>query len=223
MRKECGRVSLKACAAFGSPTVDIVFESPGLVDLLICCVFPNELHAGIFSSNDRVVAVGGGKKWLEGFFFTLSRSLSFSSFALLPQLVSSSGFSVEHLALRRSRGWGSVTFDEWIHLWLTLLLSDCLISTLYFFLHLSFARSLNPFLSLSGLCSSLKTVVADLIGLCWTLALCCISYDHLRDSLTLTSCEVQLCNIVWALLSVRTASLLQVFQVYCGDEFINYL
>lgn len=32
--------------------------------------------------------------------------------ALPPQLFSSSSFSVEHLALRRSRGWGSVTFDE---------------------------------------------------------------------------------------------------------------
>ena len=67
----------------------------------------------------------------------------------------------------------------------------------------------------------------DLIGLCWTLALCCISYDHLGDSLTQTSCEVQLCNIVWTLVSVRAASLLQVFflflQVYCVAEFINYL
>lgn len=68
--------------------------------------------------------------------------------------------------------------------------------------------------SLSGLCSSLKTVVADLIGLCWTLALCCISYDHLWDSLTQTSCEVWLCNVLWTFLSVREASLLQVFSRY---------
>lgn len=55
-----------------------------------------------------------------------------------PQLFSSSGFSVEHLALRRSCGWGSVTFDEWILLWLTPLLSDCLILILYVFPHFSF-------------------------------------------------------------------------------------
>lgn len=124
---------------------------------------------------------------------------------LLPKLISSSGFSAEHLALRRSRGWGSVTFDEWIHLWLTPLLSDCLILTLSISLPpslvctLSLSLSLNP---LSGLCSSLKTVAAGLIGLCWTLALCCISCDHLAGSLTQTSCEVQLWNIVWTLLSV---------------------
>lgn len=104
---------------------------------------------------------------------------------LPPQLFSSSGFSVEDLALRRSRGWGSVTFDEWILFWLTPLSSGCLILILCFFPHLSFTLSEH----LSGLCSSLKTVVADLIGLCWTLALRCISYDHLEASSTQTSCE----------------------------------
>lgn len=171
-------------------------------------------HAGIFSlEGDR----GCGGEWEEVgggvLLHSFSPPLSLSFFTLLPQLISSSGFSVEHLALRRSRGWGSVTFDEWIHLWLTPLLSDCLILTLSISFPISrlLSLSLNLFLSLSGLCSSLKTVVADLIGLCWTLALCCISCDHLGDSLTQTSCEVQLCNIVWTLLSARKASQLQVF------------
>lgn len=92
-------------------------------------------HAGIFSLDGDSGCGESGRQWVEGFF---------TSFTLLLQLISSSGFSVEHLALRRSRGWGSVTFDEWIHLWLTSLLSDCLIMTLYL--------SLSVFLSIS-LCS----------------------------------------------------------------------
>lgn len=65
-----------------------------------------------------------------------------------PQLFSSSGFSVEHLALRRSCGWGSVTFDEWILLWLTPLLSGCLILMLYVFPpSLVYSLSLNDFLA----------------------------------------------------------------------------
>lgn len=65
------------------------------------------------------VGSGCGEKWEEmsgGVLLSVSRSLSLflslAAFTLLPQLISSSGFSVEHLALRRSRGWGSVTFDE---------------------------------------------------------------------------------------------------------------
>lgn len=168
-------------------------------------------HAVIFSLDSYSCCSGGLD--VGGGVLLPSFSLSLSSIALLPQLISSSGFSMEHLALSKSRGWGSVTFDEWIHLWLTPLLSDCLILTL----------SPSPFLSpslicsvsepllllLSGLCSSLKTVVADLIGLCWTLALCCISYDHRGDSLTWASSEVQPCNTVWTLLSVSAMS--QVF------------
>lgn len=188
-------------------------KSPCFVDLLISWVFLSELRGDDTACWDILFR---GCSWLQqqmevGGGVLLLPSFSLSLFTLLPQLISSSGFSVEHLALRRSRGWGSLTFDEWIHLWLTPLLSDCLILTLYFFPHVSFARSLNLFLSLSGLCSSLKTVVADLIGLCWTLALCCISCDHLRGSLTQTSCEAQLCNIVWTLLSLRKSSQLQIF------------
>lgn len=78
-----------------------------------------------------LVLLGSGRKWVQKFFFFF-----FSPHP--PQLFSSSGFSVEHLALRKSRGWGSGTFDEWILLWLTPLLSGCLISILCFFPHLSF-------------------------------------------------------------------------------------
>lgn len=110
-----------------------------------------------------VVAVGdSGWKFGGG---GSSLLLSASSFALLPLLissVSSSGFSVEHLALRRSHGWGSVTFDEWVHLWLTPLLSDCLIMTL----SLSLCFSFPPLLPLWTSLSSWPLLLAQDTG-CW--------------------------------------------------------
>lgn len=96
-------------------------------------------HAVIFSL-DSYSGCSGGLD-VGGGVLLPSFSLSLSSIALLPQLISSSGFSMEHLALSKSRGWGSVTFDEWIHLWLTPLLSDCLILTLSLSFSISFSIS----------------------------------------------------------------------------------
>lgn len=118
-------------------------KSPGFVDLLIPCVFLTELGGDDATRWDILfrgwylgwrAAVENRGKWVVAFFFyflfTPLFPISLFLLRLLPKLISSSGFSAEHLAPRRSRGWGSVTFDEWIHLWLTPLLSDCLILTL---------------------------------------------------------------------------------------------
>lgn len=88
------------------------------VDLLIACVFclrsvKMTMHAVLFSL-DSDSDFGRGLQLVGG-------GGSSSLCALSSLSLCSSDFSVEHLALRRSRGWGSVTFDEWIHLWLTLL------------------------------------------------------------------------------------------------------
>lgn len=178
-------------------------------------------HAGIFSLEGDG---GYGGEWEEVGSSSLLFFLSHSLFLHTPSA---------HQFIRLLHGTLSPEEKPWVGVcnfwWMNTSLTHSPfiwlfnLDSLCFFPHLSFALSLNLFLSLSGLCSSLKTVVADLIGLCWTLALCCISYDHLEDSLTQASCEVQLCNIVWTLLSDREASQLQVFQVYCADEFINYL
>lgn len=89
----------------------------------------------IFFQRLIVPVVGSRRKWgAEVLLLVVVLLLS-----LLPlQLLSSSDFSVEHLALRRSHGWGSVTSDEWIFLCLNPLLSGCLILILCFFPHLSF-------------------------------------------------------------------------------------
>lgn len=95
-------------------------------------------HAGIFSL-DGDSSCGWGWEVVGG--EVLLHFFSISSFSLLRQLVSSSGFSAEHLALRRSRG--SVTFDELIRLWLTPLLSHCLIFSLFLFHSPSLVCSLS--------------------------------------------------------------------------------
>lgn len=179
-------------------------------------------HAGIFSL-DGDSACGGGWEVVGG--GVLLHSFPLSLLLRTPPSAHQFIMLLRGTLSPEEKPWVGVCNFWWMNTSLTHSSFIWLfnLDSLYFFLHLSFARSLNLFLSLSGLCSSLKTVVADLIGLCWTLALCCISYDHLRDSLTQTSCEVRLCSIVWTLLSVRKHLCSRFFQVYCVDEFINYL
>lgn len=168
-------------------------------------------HAGIFSLDGDSGCGESGRQWVEGFF------TSFSLFFHTPPSA--------HQFIRLLRGTLSPEETPWVGVcnfwWMNTSLTHS--SFIWLFNHDSLSLSLSvslsisrlfhhwTFFSLSGLCSSLKTVVADLIGLCWTLALCCFSYDHLWDSLTQTSCEVRLCNTLWALVSTRAASLLQVF------------
>lgn len=168
----------------------------GFVDLLIACAFLTEQHAGIFSLDGE-----------EGFFTSLSL------FSHTPPSA--------HQFIRLLRGSLSPEETPWVGVcnfwWMNTSLTHS--SFIWLFNHDALSLSLSmsrlfhhwTFFSLSGLCSSLKTVVADLIGLCWTLALCCFSYDHLWDSLSQTSCEVRLCNTLWALVSQTVPSLLQVF------------
>lgn len=156
---------------------------------------------------------------VDELFFSLCLSFFFPFLSLL---ICSSDFSVEHLAPRRSCGWGSVTFDEWIHLWLTPLLSVCLILTCVLFLSQSliFSFSEPSCLPFWPLLLTQDRGVAALIGLSWTLPLSCISYDHCRDSLRKASCEVWLCIIVW------TFHLTELYVCFPGrvcKSVINYL
>lgn len=183
-------------------------------------------HAGIFSSEGDSGWSGGvggsGRRGWGGLCFT--PSLSVSSFALLPQLISSSGFSVEHLALRRSRGWGSVTFDEWIHLWLTLLLSDCLILSLSLSVSLSCSHLLLLWTSVS--LSFWPLLLAQDSG-CWFnwIVLNSGSQLHLLWSSQRLRLPVKFGFVTLYEHCFLTEERLysRLFQVCCLDEFINYL
>ena len=108
-----------------------------------------------------VVVLGCRRKWVKGVLLRLlllllhsSAFLCLSSLTIFPQLISSSDSSMEHLALRRTRGWGPGTFDEWKHIWLTPLLSDFLILTVSISFLISHLLTLSEPLSLFILASA---------------------------------------------------------------------
>lgn len=168
----------------------MVFENPQFCWLINCLCHLTEIYVGItwhavLFSLDGVSGCGGGFEVVGG-----GVRLHFSLHVFpLPVLI-----RLLHGTLSpEEKPWVGVCNFWWMNTSLThssFIWLFNLDSLSLFFLYRSFVPSPNRLFSHSGLCYSLKTVVVDLIGLCWTLALCCISYDHLGASLTQASCEV---------------------------------
>lgn len=135
-------------------------------------------RAVIFFQRLIVVVLGSKRKWGQGFFFFAP---SHSPLALQFIRPLCGTFSPEE------KPWVGVCNFWWINTYLThsSFFYPFNLDSMFFpiFHLLSFSECL------SGLCSLPKTVVADLIGLCWTLALHRISYDHLGVLSAQISCE----------------------------------